>query len=119
LYRPLDRVFHLNLSLGPLKFPCGSDVIELVDGKGAGTRTAEEAAVLAGRWILKRKVTPNLRLACQVHVTGDVVVRTMPTVEVDREATKQHVGFLAVVGGFVLLMAAVLALIGLDLVKLI
>ncbi len=119
LYKPLFRVFHLNLDLGPVKFPCGSDIVELVDGKGTSPRSPEEEAIISGRWILKRKVTPNLRLACQVKVNGDVVVRTMPTLELDREATMQRVGFLAVVGGFFLLMALVFALIGLDLVKMI
>jgi ferredoxin len=117
LYKPLHRVFHLNLDLGPVKFPCGADIVEVVDGKGVSPRTPEEEAVISGRWILKRKVAPNLRLACQVKVNSDVIVRTMPKLEVDREATKHRVGFLTVVGAFFLLMAAVMALIGLDLVK--
>lgn len=118
LYRPINRVFHVNLELGPLKFPCGSDIIELVDGKGVNARTPEEERVLQGR-LLKRKVTPNLRLACQVQVSGDVKVRTRPKVEIDLEETKRHVGFLGVLGAFTLLMLLIFALIGLDLVKLI
>src|SRR5574341_381314 len=78
LYKPFFRVFHLNLNVGPLKFPCASDVIEVVDGKGASARTPEEENALSGRWILKRKITPNYRLACQVVVNGDVTVKTMP-----------------------------------------
>lgn len=119
LYKPLHRVFHFNLDLGPVKFPCGADIVEVVDGKGINPRTPEEEAVINGRWIIKRKVTPNLRLACQVNVNGDLVVRTMPKLEVDKEATQQRIGFLAVVGVFFLLMAVVFALIGLDLVKMI
>jgi ferredoxin len=119
LYKPIHRIFHLNLNRGPLKFPCGSDIVEVVDGKGANARTPEEEAVISGRWILKRKVTPTLRLACQVTVSGDLVVRTLPKLELDKEATKQRLGLFVVVGIFSLLMAAVFALIGLDVVKMI
>ncbi|MGH2567482.1 MAG: hypothetical protein ACRDGA_04030 [Bacteroidota bacterium] len=119
LYKPLHRVFHVNLDLGPAKFPCGSDVIELADGKGVNARTPEEENVISGRWIVKRKVPPSLRLACQVQVNGDITVRTMPRLEVDPVATKQRIGFLGVVGGFFLMMTLVFALIGLDLVKII
>ncbi len=119
LYKPLSRVFHVNFAVGPIKFPCGSDIIEVVDGKGINPRTPEEADVISGRFIVKRKVPPTARLACLVNVNGDVVVRTMPKLEVDRDATKQRIGFLSVVGGFFLLMALVFALIGLDLVKMI
>jgi hypothetical protein len=119
LYSPFFRVFHLNLRAGPISFPCGADVVEVVDGKGTNARSPQEENVIGGRWLVRRKVTPNLRLACQVQVNGDITIRTRPTLEVDREATKQHIGFLAVVGGFFLLMAVIFALIGLDLVKLI
>ncbi len=118
LYCPFYRVFHLNLDLGPVKFPCGADVIELVDGKGVNSRSPQEEAVIRGRWLLKRKVTPAHRLACQVQVNGDITIRTRPTLEADPIATKQHIGFLGVVGAFFLFMAIIFALIGLDLVKL-
>lgn len=119
LYKPLQRVFHLNLELGPVRFPCGSDIIELLDGKGVNARTPEEERLLAGRLFLKRKVTPSLRLACQVNVTGDIKVRTMPRMEIDVEETKKHLGYLGVLGAFGLIMLLILALIGLDLVKII
>ncbi len=119
LYRPFQRVFHLNLELGPVRFPCGSDIIELLDGKGVNARTPEEERLLAGRLFLKRKVTPSLRLACQVNVTGDIKVRTMPRMEIDVEETKKHLGYLGVLGAFGLIMLLILALIGLDLVKII
>jgi ferredoxin len=119
LYSSLHRVFHANLDLGPVKFPCGADVVELVDGKGVSVRSPEEEAVIAGRWFLKRKVAPNMRLACQLVVNGDITVRTMPARELDPAETKQRIGFLGVVGGFFLVMALMLGLIGLDLVKLI
>ncbi len=119
LYKPLPRVLHFNLAVGPVKFPCGSDVVELVDGKGVNARTPEEENVISGRWIMKRKVPSNLRLACQIQVNGDITVRTMPKLQLDKEATKQRIGFLSVVGAFFLLMALVFAIIGLDLVKMI
>ncbi|HEY4611812.1 MAG TPA: hypothetical protein VII11_02395 [Bacteroidota bacterium] len=119
LYSPLHRVFHLNLDLGPVQFPCGADIIEVIDGKGMNARTPEEETVISGRWIRKRKVPANLRLACQVTVNGDLKVRTMPKLELDPEATKQRIGFLGVVGGFFFLMAVIFGLIGLDLVKVI
>ncbi len=117
LYSNFHRVFHLNLDLGLLKFPCGADVVEVVDGKGLNARTPAEEDVISGRWLLKRKVNPNHRLACQVVVNGDVTVKTLPRLDVDPKATKARVGFLSVVGGFLLMMLVILALIGLDLVK--
>ena len=117
LYKPLHRVFHFNLDIGPLKFPCGSDIVEIVEGKGINARTRAEEEVISGRWLLQRKVTPNHRLACQIVVNGDVTVKTMPKLEVDPKATKARFGFLAVIGGFLLMMGVILALIGLDLVK--
>lgn len=119
LYGTLHRVFHLNLDLGPVKFPCGADVIEVVEGKGIGARTPEEENVIAGRWLIKRKVASNHRLACQVVVNGDVTVKTMPKLEFDLKETKARVGYLAVVGGFLLIMLAIVGIIGLDLVKVI
>jgi ferredoxin len=118
LYNPLSRVFHVNVNLGSLKLPCSSDIIELVDGKGVNPRSPAEEKVLQGR-ILKRKLTPNLRLACQVQVSGDVRVRTRPAVEIDREETKRNLGFLAVLGAFGFIMLVIFILLGLDLVKLI
>ena len=119
LYSTFFRVFHVNLSAGPINFPCGADIVEVVEGKGLNPRSPEEEELISGRFFIKRKVTPSLRLACQMTVNGDVTVRTLPKLAIDREATKQRVGFLSVVGGFFLAMAVLFALIGLDLVKII
>lgn len=116
LYPPLQRVLHLNVSLGPLQIPCSSDVIEVVDGKGVNPRSPEEEALISGR-LLKRKVGPQHRLACQVQVTGDVSVRTLPRLDVDLEETKRSLGFIAALGIFALLMAFTFAVMALDLVK--
>jgi hypothetical protein len=116
LYSPLHRVFHLNLRLGPVSFPCASDVVEIVDGKGMNPRTPEEEALIAGR-LLKRKVTPAMRLACQVQVNGDISVRTLVTREIDREATKAAVGYIAVIALFLLVMLGIFGMMALDMVK--
>ncbi|MGB2869531.1 MAG: hypothetical protein WBD36_13835 [Bacteroidota bacterium] len=116
LYGAFHRVFHLNLDLGPLRFPCGSDIVE-VEGKGMNARTEEEEAVIAGRWLFKRKVAPSHRLACMLQVNGDITVKTLPYLEIDKGATKARAGFLGVILGFLLLMGGIMLLIGLDLVK--
>ncbi len=116
LYKPFFRVFHANLDIGPIQFPCGCDIVE-IEGKGTNARSEEEEKVISGRFFTKRKVAPNLRLACQVNVTGDITVRTHPKLEVDPVETKRQRGFLLVVFIFFLLMALIVGVIGLDLVQ--
>lgn len=116
LYKPFFRVFHANIAVGPLKLPCGADIVE-IEGKGTNQRSPEEEAAISGRYLIKRKVAPNLRLACQVQVTGDIAVKTSPRLEVDARETKRQIGFVAVVGVFVLLLLAIFVMIGLDLVQ--
>jgi len=116
LYSPLHRVFHLNLKLGPVSLPCSSDVVEIVDGKGVNARTPDEETLIAGR-LIKHKVTPSMRLACQVIVNGDITVRTLPERELDVEGTKNTVGYLAVAVVFLILMLGMFGLMALDLVK--
>lgn len=113
---PLHRFIRINLQAGPLSIPCTSDVVEITEGKGVNARTPDEERLIGGR-ILKRKVLPTHRLACQVQVTGDISVRTRPTRELDIEETKQHVGYFAALGLFTLIMVLTFALMGLDLVK--
>jgi len=113
---PLQRFLRINLQLGPINFPCTSDVVEITEGKGVNARTPEEERLLGGR-ILKRKVAPNHRLACQVQVTGDISVRTRPSRELDLEETKRHAGYFAALGLFALIMVLTFAMMGLDLVK--
>jgi len=116
LYNPLHRLLHFNLALGPVSLPCSSDVVEIVDGKGVNPRTPEEEKLIAGR-LIKRKVTPTMRLACQVQVNGDISVRTLLTREIDKDATKGSVGYLAVLGAFLLLMLGIFGMMALDLVN--
>ena len=116
LYSPLARVFHVNLELGPVALHSTSDVVEVLEAKGIPARNEAEEALVAGRFV-KRKVAPNLRLASQITVNGDITVRAMPKREVDVEATKAHIGFMAVVGGFVLFVLLLFLILGLDLMK--
>ncbi len=116
LYAPIHRVFHVNLDLGPVGIHSSTDVVELVEAKGVNARTEQEEMLVAGRF-LKRKVLPGHRLASQVVVNGDVTVRTMPKRELDMEATKHNLGFLAAVGVFFLFTLALFAVLGLELVK--
>lgn len=116
LYRTVQRILHLNLRLGPLNIFTASDVVE-IEGKGVNNRSDEEAKALEGRVLSKYKLNPNLRLASQVTVSGDISVRTLATRELDRKLTRQWLGYVAVVTTFLVLMVVMLALVGLDLVK--
>lgn len=115
LYKPVQRVFHLNLQLGPVSIPCTSDVVE-IEGKGVNPRTADEERLISGR-LVKRKVTPNMRLACLVEVKGDISVKTLPTIEIDKVETKRAFGYIAVVTLFLALMAGMFGIMALDLVN--
>lgn len=116
LYRPLNRVLHLYIKAGPVSFPCASDVVEIVDGKGVNSRTPDEERLIAGR-LLKKKVSPVMRLACQVEVKGDISVRTLPPRELDLEETKRTLGFFGALGTFLLLMLVMFGMMALDLTQ--
>lgn len=116
LYPPLKRLFSLNVEMGPLKIPCTTDVVEVVDGKGVNPRTPQEEQWISGR-VLKRKVGPQHRLACQVQVNGDISVRRVRSLELDREETTRSLGYLAALGIFAVLMAATFGIMALDLIK--
>ena len=116
LYRTFQRIAHINLKIGPLNIFSASDVVE-IEGKGVNSRSDEEAKALEGRLLTKYKMTPNLRIASQVTITGDVSVRTLVARELDKKLTKERLGYLAVVTGFTILILFMFALVGLDLVK--
>ncbi|MEX2089127.1 MAG: hypothetical protein WEB62_05110 [Bacteroidota bacterium] len=116
LYAPLWRVLHANIDLGLLKFPCAGDVVE-IEGKGVNARTEDEELLIAGRYLIKRKVTANLRLACAVTVTGDIKVKTLPARELDRVETKRAIQYAAVISAFLLGMGVIMVMIALDLVQ--
>lgn len=116
LYDSIKRLVDVNIQLGPLALPSRFDIVEILDGKGVNPRSPEEEARLSGL-VIKKKVTPTLRLASHVQVTGDITVKTLPKLEVDRRATMQNLGFLGIVTGFLVLMLAIFAVLGLDLVN--
>jgi hypothetical protein len=116
LYRTFQRIAHINLKIGPLNIFSASDMVE-IDGKGVSNRSDEEAKALEGRLLVKYKTTPNLRIASQVTITGDVSVRTLVTREMDKKLTKERLGYLAVLTSFAILILFMFALVGLDLVK--
>ena len=116
LYRTLQRVFHINLKLGPLSMFSASDMVE-IDGKGVNNRSDEELKALQGRFLTKYVVSPNLRVASQVVITGDVSVKTLASRKLDKKLTREHLGYLLVVAGFAAVMLVLFVLIGLDLVK--
>ncbi len=113
---PVRRVFHVNVKFGPLKLFSGSDVVQ-IDGKGVNSRSEEEEKALGGRLLKRFKISPAERLASQVVVTGDIVVRTRVNREVDKKQTREQVGYAALMTGFAALMLFMFALVGLDLIK--
>ncbi len=116
LYNSLKRIFDVNLQLGPVAVPSRFDIVEIIDGKGVNPRTPDEEERISGL-IVKKKVTPGMRLASYVQVNGDIIVKTMPALEIDQPRTRQNLGFLGVLAGFLLMMIIIFAMIALDLVK--
>ena len=96
---------------------CGTCRVEILDGKGASPRTPAEESTLIGKFLLAKKLTPNLRLSCQVTVNGDVKVLTRPNTELDKELTKQRVILFGIFSGFGLVFLFMLGLIVFDLLK--
>jgi ferredoxin len=96
---------------------CGTCRVELLDGKGITARTPAEESTMVGKFLLARKISPSLRLSCQVTVMGDVKVLTQPQVGLDREATKQRLILFGIFSGFGLVFLFMLALIFFDLLK--
>jgi hypothetical protein len=116
LYKTFQRIFHINFKLGPLNIFSASDVVE-VEGKGVNNRSDAEVKALEGRFLPRYKLTPNLRIASQVVITGDASVKTFVVRELDKKMTKEQLGYFAVLAGFALVMVFMVALVGLDLVK--
>ena len=116
LFSTVGRVLQFNLSIGPLKLFSASDIVQ-IEGKGVNARSEEEENVLSGRFATKYKITSTERLASQVTVTGDIVVRTRTQREIDAKLTREQRGYIGLLAGFTLMIVAVLALVGLDLIK--
>ena len=96
---------------------CGTCRVEILDGRGASSRTPAEESTLIGKFLLAKKTPLNLRLSCQVAVNGDIKVVTRPSVEFDKELTKQRVILFGIFSGFGLVFLLMLGMIAFDLLK--
>jgi len=96
---------------------CGTCRVEVLDGKGIPARTPAEEETLVGRLLRAKKLTPNLRLSCRVTVNADIKVLTRPTVELDKELTKQRIILTGIFLGFGLVFLLMFGMIFLDLLK--
>ena len=97
---------------------CGTCAVEVVDGKGASPRGKDEEATLMGTLAIVRSVEKNVRLACQMAVSGDMVVKTHPVRPIDREKTKERFALLGIVSFFLLAFLGIFAFMVLDMIKL-
>jgi ferredoxin len=112
-YSGLDRI--LNCRGNNL---CGTCAVEIVGGKGASPRGQDEEATLVGNLLLAHQVDKNIRLSCQTTVAGDMVVKTYPSLPLDKEKTKERVGLFAIVSFFLIIFAGVFAVMLFDMIKL-
>ncbi len=96
---------------------CGTCRVEIVDGKGAPPKTPAEERTIIGKFLLAKRVRPTLRLSCQVTIIGDMKVLTQPTVELDKELTKQRTILFVIFSGFGIVFLLMLGLIVFDLLK--
>jgi len=99
---------------------CGTCRVEVVDGKGASARKDdEEQTLISSTPFYARKIEKNIRLACQVSVTGDLTVKTYPKVELDRERTKEMMVKSGISAAFLLLFGLFFLAMFLDMIKII
>ena len=96
---------------------CGTCRVEIVEGKGASARTPAEESTLIGKFLLAKKITPSLRLSCQVAVSGDIKVLTQPNTGLDKELTKGRVILFGIFSAFGLFFLGLLGMIVFDLLK--
>jgi ferredoxin len=96
---------------------CGTCRVEILDGKGIPARTPAEEGTLVGKFLRAKKLTPNLRLSCQVRVNADAKVVTRPATELDRELTKQRTILFGIFSAFGLVFLLMFGMIFFDLLK--
>lgn len=96
---------------------CGTCAVEVVDGKGASTRSQDEEATLGGNLAIARVVDKTLRLACQTRITGDMVVRTHPARQVDKQKTKERFALIGISSFFLLVFAGMFVFLFLDMIR--
>jgi ferredoxin len=92
---------------------CGTCRVEIVDGeKNVSRRTPLEEWTLRGKFLIARKINPNLRLSCKTIINGDITVLTSPKVEIDREETKERIKLFILFSGFgIMFLIAILLIV--------
>ena len=99
---------------------CGTCRVEVVEGKGALPRKDdEEQTLISSTPFYARKIEKNIRLSCQVSVTGDMTVKTYPKVEIDRERTREMMIKSGISALFLLLSGLFFLAMFLDMIKII
>jgi len=96
---------------------CGTCAVEIVDGKGLAAPTDDELSTLGGNLLVARTVGKNVRLACQLKVNGDMVVKTHPVRPVDRQGTKQRIALFGLAAAFCVVFLGVLLFLFFDMFK--
>lgn len=97
---------------------CGTCRVEVVDGKGASPRREdEEQTLISSTPFYARKIEKNIRLSCQVSVTGDINVKTRPVVELDRPRTIEMMIKSGISAAFLLLFGLFFLAMFLDMIK--
>jgi ferredoxin len=96
---------------------CGTCAVEIPDGKGASPRSQDEEFTLGGSLAIAKVVDKNLRLACQTRIVGDMVVKTHPLRQIDKEKTKERMALLAISAFFLLVFAGMFVFLLLDMIK--
>lgn len=96
---------------------CGTCAVEVVDGKGASTRGQDEEATLRGNLAIAKIVDKNMRLACQTRIMGDMIVRTHPRRQIDKEQTKQRFVLIGITSFFLLVFAGMFVYLFLDMIR--
>ncbi len=99
---------------------CGTCRVEIVDGKGVSSRKEDEESVLISSLpFYARKIEKNIRLSCQVSVTGDATIKTYPLVEIDKVETERLIIKSGIVALFTLMFGGTFIFIFLDMIKII
>jgi ferredoxin len=96
---------------------CGTCAVEIVDGNGTSPRSQDEEATLGGNLAIAKVVEKNVRLSCQTTIIADMVVKTHPSRQVDKQKTKERLGLLAVASFFLLTFVGMFAYLFFDMIK--
>ncbi|HTR81308.1 MAG TPA: 2Fe-2S iron-sulfur cluster-binding protein [Bacteroidota bacterium] len=99
---------------------CGTCRVEIADGKGASPRREdEEQTLISSTPFYARRIEKNIRLSCQVSVTGDMTVKTYPKVALDMERTREMLIKSGISAAFLVLFGVFFLAMFLDMIKII